>query len=113
MYVVESKGQKMAVLGDLMHVAAVQFVNPSVTIEFDTDPKQAAVQRRKVSLWAIAVRGAVAHDGWMRAGAPAERARRLRVAVDPGDVHLTPPSGRRWPPSAAVATVASDRVGGQ
>src|SRR5258708_4284484 len=25
MYVVESKGQKMAVLGDLMHVAAVQF----------------------------------------------------------------------------------------
>ena len=29
-YVVESKGQKMAVLGDLMHVAAVQFPNPSV-----------------------------------------------------------------------------------
>ena len=48
MYVVESKGQKMAVLGDLMHVAAVQFPNPSVTIEFDTDPKMAAVQRKKV-----------------------------------------------------------------
>jgi glyoxylase-like metal-dependent hydrolase (beta-lactamase superfamily II) len=27
-YVVESKGQKLAALGDLMHVAAVQFVNP-------------------------------------------------------------------------------------
>jgi len=36
------------VLGDLMHVAAVQFVNPSVTIEFDTDSKMAAVQRNKV-----------------------------------------------------------------
>jgi glyoxylase-like metal-dependent hydrolase (beta-lactamase superfamily II) len=47
-YIVESKGQKMAVLGDLMHVAAVQFPNPSVTIEFDTDPKMAAVQRKKV-----------------------------------------------------------------
>lgn len=48
MYVVESKGQKMAVIGDLMHVAAVQFVMPSVTIEFDTDSKMAAVQRKKV-----------------------------------------------------------------
>ena len=48
MYMVESKGQKLAVLGDLMHVAAVQFVNPSVTIQFDTDPKMAAVQRKKV-----------------------------------------------------------------
>ncbi len=48
MYIVESKAQKLAVLGDLMHVAAVQFVNPSVTIEFDTDPKMAAVQRKKV-----------------------------------------------------------------
>ena len=47
MYVVESKGQKLAVLGDLMHVAAVQFPNPSVTIQFDTDPKMAAAQRKK------------------------------------------------------------------
>jgi glyoxylase-like metal-dependent hydrolase (beta-lactamase superfamily II) len=48
MYMVESKGQKLAVLGDLMHVAAVQFPNPAVTIQFDTDPKQAAAQRKKV-----------------------------------------------------------------
>ncbi|MEO8754208.1 MAG: MBL fold metallo-hydrolase [Casimicrobiaceae bacterium] len=47
-YMVESKGQKMAVLGDLMHVAAVQFPIPSVTIQFDTDPKMAAVQRKRV-----------------------------------------------------------------
>ena len=33
--------------GDLMHVAAVQFADPSVTIQFDTDSKSAAVQRKK------------------------------------------------------------------
>jgi glyoxylase-like metal-dependent hydrolase (beta-lactamase superfamily II) len=48
MYMVESKGQTMAVIGDLMHVAAVQFPEPSVTIEFDTDQKMAAVQRKNV-----------------------------------------------------------------
>ena len=39
---VESKGQKMLVLGDLMHVAAVQFARPEVTIQFDTDAATAA-----------------------------------------------------------------------
>jgi glyoxylase-like metal-dependent hydrolase (beta-lactamase superfamily II) len=47
-YVVESKGQKLAIVGDLMHVAAVQFADPSVTIQFDTDPATAAVERKKV-----------------------------------------------------------------
>ena len=47
-YVVESKGQKLVVLGDLMHVAAVQFAQPGVTIQFDTDAKTAAAQRKKV-----------------------------------------------------------------
>jgi glyoxylase-like metal-dependent hydrolase (beta-lactamase superfamily II) len=46
-YVVESRGQKLVVWGDLMHVAAVQFADPSVTIQFDTDSKRAAPQRRK------------------------------------------------------------------
>jgi glyoxylase-like metal-dependent hydrolase (beta-lactamase superfamily II) len=46
-YVVESKGQKLVLWGDLMHVAAVQFPDPSVTIKFDTDSKAAAVQRKK------------------------------------------------------------------
>lgn len=46
-YVVESKGQKLVLWGDLMHVAAVQFANPAVTIAFDTDSKAAAVQRQK------------------------------------------------------------------
>ena len=46
-YVAESKGQKMVFWGDLMHVAAVQFENPGVTIQFDTDSKAAAAQRKK------------------------------------------------------------------
>jgi glyoxylase-like metal-dependent hydrolase (beta-lactamase superfamily II) len=46
-FVVESKGQKIVLWGDLMHVAAVQFDNPAVTIQFDTDTKAAATQREK------------------------------------------------------------------
>ena len=47
LYVVESSGQKLVLWGDLMHVAAVQFAHPSVTIQFDTDSKAAAVQRKR------------------------------------------------------------------
>ena len=46
-YAIESKGQKLVLWGDLMHVAAVQFPNPSVTIAFDVDSKAAAAQRKK------------------------------------------------------------------
>ena len=46
-YAIESKGQKLVLWGDLMHVAAVQFPNPAVTIQFDTDSKAAAAQRKK------------------------------------------------------------------
>jgi glyoxylase-like metal-dependent hydrolase (beta-lactamase superfamily II) len=46
-YVIESKGQKLVLWGDLMHVAAVQFPEPQVTIAFDTDSATAAVQRAK------------------------------------------------------------------
>lgn len=46
-YVLESKGQKLMLWGDLMHVAAVQFAQPQVTISFDVDSKPAAVERKK------------------------------------------------------------------
>jgi glyoxylase-like metal-dependent hydrolase (beta-lactamase superfamily II) len=46
-YVVESKGEKLMLWGDLMHVAAVQFDEPSVTIDFDSDTKAAAAERKK------------------------------------------------------------------
>ena len=45
-YLVESNGQRMVLWGDLMHSAAVQFPEPSVTIKFDTDSKAAAAQRK-------------------------------------------------------------------
>jgi glyoxylase-like metal-dependent hydrolase (beta-lactamase superfamily II) len=47
-YVVQSKDQKLVVLGDMIHVGAVQFAEPSVTIQFDTDSKKAAAERKKV-----------------------------------------------------------------
>jgi glyoxylase-like metal-dependent hydrolase (beta-lactamase superfamily II) len=45
-YVVESKGQKLVLIGDLMHNAAVQFPDPGVTIQFDSDSKAAMAQRK-------------------------------------------------------------------
>ena len=47
-YLVESKGQKLLLTGDLIHVAAVQFPDPTVTIGFDSDTKAAMAQRLKV-----------------------------------------------------------------
>jgi glyoxylase-like metal-dependent hydrolase (beta-lactamase superfamily II) len=46
-YSIESRGQKMALWGDLVHVAAVQFRRPSVTIQFDVDSQSAAMQRQR------------------------------------------------------------------
>ena len=53
-YMIESKGQKMVFWGDLLHVAAVQFPDPSVTIQFDSDPKAAAPARKKAFDEAVA-----------------------------------------------------------
>lgn len=47
-FVVESQGQKLLLVGDLIHVAAVQFAQPAVTIGFDSDAKAAAAMRGKV-----------------------------------------------------------------
>jgi glyoxylase-like metal-dependent hydrolase (beta-lactamase superfamily II) len=46
-YSLESKGQRMLFVGDIIHAPAVQFANPSVTIVFDVDSKAAAQQRIK------------------------------------------------------------------
>ena len=46
-YVVESQGHKLVLWGDLMHVAAVQFAQPDVAIQFDTDSKNAVIQRKR------------------------------------------------------------------
>jgi glyoxylase-like metal-dependent hydrolase (beta-lactamase superfamily II) len=41
MYLVESKNQKLLLWGDIVHVAAVQFEHPSVTIGYDVDAAEA------------------------------------------------------------------------
>lgn len=46
-YVVESKGQKLVLIGDLIHVGAVQFEDPAITVSFDKDSKAASVERQK------------------------------------------------------------------
>ncbi len=46
-YSVESQGAKMMVWGDLMHVAAVQFPQPDIAVQFDSDSKAAVPQRKK------------------------------------------------------------------
>lgn len=47
-YAVESQGQRMLLIGDLVHVGAVQLDDPRVTIGFDSDEPAAAATRRKV-----------------------------------------------------------------
>ena len=46
-FLVESKGRKLMLWGDIIHFGALQFDVPSVTIKFDTDSKAAIVQRKK------------------------------------------------------------------
>ena len=45
---VKSKGQRLMLLGDLIHVGSVQFDRPKVAIGFDSDSKNAVKQRIKV-----------------------------------------------------------------
>jgi glyoxylase-like metal-dependent hydrolase (beta-lactamase superfamily II) len=46
-YFIESRGQKLQLVGDLIHVAAVQMEQPAVTIGFDSDTRTAAASRKK------------------------------------------------------------------
>jgi glyoxylase-like metal-dependent hydrolase (beta-lactamase superfamily II) len=44
-YIVESQGQKLLVWGDIVHVAPIQFPDPSVTVTYDSDAISAEQQR--------------------------------------------------------------------
>lgn len=61
-YRVSSKGRELLVWGDIVHSHAVQFAHPEVSIEFDTDGKQAIATRKALFQQA-------AQQGWMIAGA--------------------------------------------
>jgi len=54
-YVVESKGEQLVLWGDLVHVAAVQFEDPAVTIDFDID--QATARQARLAAFADAAKG--------------------------------------------------------
>ncbi|WP_332856576.1 MBL fold metallo-hydrolase [Duganella sp. S19_KUP01_CR8] len=54
-YVVESAGQKLVLLGDLLHVQAVQFEDPGVGVNFDSDSKVAIAERKEA--FAAAAKG--------------------------------------------------------
>ncbi|WP_338691150.1 MBL fold metallo-hydrolase [Bradyrhizobium sp. 26S5] len=41
MYMVESGGEKLLLWGDVVHVAAIQFEDPTVTIRYDVNPSEA------------------------------------------------------------------------
>ena len=46
-YELVSKGQKLLFWGDVLHVAAVQFPEPGITIQYDVSPEQARTQREQ------------------------------------------------------------------
>jgi glyoxylase-like metal-dependent hydrolase (beta-lactamase superfamily II) len=50
----ESGGNKLLVIGDLLHVALVQFAHPEISATFDIDADAAAVTRRAVLDYAAA-----------------------------------------------------------
>lgn len=60
-YKVESKGERLLVIGDLIHVGSVQFPKPDVTIAFDSNHDQAAETRR--ALFAHAAQSGVLLGG--------------------------------------------------
>lgn len=47
-YLVESEGQSLLIWGDVVHVAAIQFAHPEVTIQFDGDSDEAASERTRI-----------------------------------------------------------------
>lgn len=50
-YLFESQGHKLLIWGDVVHNAAVQFPQPKVAIEFDSDQAKAVATRMKLLGW--------------------------------------------------------------
>ena len=82
-YLIESMGRKLVLWGDLMEVAAIQFVEPGVTILFDIDGRTAAGQRPKAYADAAAGRYFVAASHLPFPGIGHVRAERVGYAWVP------------------------------
>ena len=61
-YVIESKGNTLVLWGDIIHVAAVQFEDPSITIAYDSDKEEAAKVRQQILVEAV-------KNNWLIGGA--------------------------------------------
>jgi glyoxylase-like metal-dependent hydrolase (beta-lactamase superfamily II) len=48
LFLLESSGQKLLIWGDLMHVEAVQFPLPEISVSYDTDSAAAAAARKEI-----------------------------------------------------------------
>lgn len=47
-YMIESRGERLLLWGDIVHAAEVQFRDPSITVQYDVDPAAAAAARFRV-----------------------------------------------------------------
>jgi glyoxylase-like metal-dependent hydrolase (beta-lactamase superfamily II) len=47
-YMIESRGQRLLLWGDIIHSAEVQFRDPSVSVDYDVDPKKAIASRQRI-----------------------------------------------------------------
>lgn len=59
-WVIRSRGQSMVVLGDVIHLGAVQLPRPDTAMIYDVDPVQAGATRRRVLDWVAKERVLVA-----------------------------------------------------
>jgi len=59
-YRIASGDQSLLVWGDIIHVPEIQVPRPEVTIEFDTDPRQAAATRKRTFDMVVADRQLIA-----------------------------------------------------
>jgi glyoxylase-like metal-dependent hydrolase (beta-lactamase superfamily II) len=88
-YMIESRGQRLLIWGDIVHAAEVQFADPTVTIDYDVDPKQAIATRQRVL-------GDAAGQGYLVGGAHLSF---------PGLGHVRSDNGRyTWVPAPYEAT---------
>ncbi|WP_068016433.1 MBL fold metallo-hydrolase [Rhodoplanes sp. Z2-YC6860] len=59
-YLIQSKGERLLIWGDIVHLAAVQLVRPDATLVFDVDPDVARATRQAVLEWVAAEKVIVA-----------------------------------------------------
>jgi glyoxylase-like metal-dependent hydrolase (beta-lactamase superfamily II) len=46
-YMIESRGERLLLWGDIVHAAEVQFQDPTITIDYDVNPEEATASRQR------------------------------------------------------------------